>query len=303
MSAWYALRSRAAKGFRVERFKRLLVPLVFGMLVVIPPQVYIERISTWVLTRKSPIDFEGSFFAWYPNTFTCCYPTGNTSWHHLWFLLYLFVYSVLLVGLFKWLQGNGESTRLRITGFLARGWNLLLPAVYLGGVEALLRPSFPNHQDLVTDWANHANYPVVLFLGFLVVSDPSLDDAIRRLWRWALPLGAAVIALPNMNERFDHSTRGMSEWLVVIGLIGLGRIVFDRPSKWIDRFAAISLPFYIWHQTVIIVLAYFVIQWDASIPVKFFSIAIPAFFITWGLSEAVALTNPTRALFGMRPKS
>jgi peptidoglycan/LPS O-acetylase OafA/YrhL len=304
MSAWFALRTRTSGRFRSERFKRLIVPLAFGMLLIVPIQVYIERISTWVPTRRSPIDFEGTFFEWYPNTFRCCYPDANLSWHHLWFLAYLFVYSVLLVGLFVWLRGRGEPRRLAVTGFLSRGWNLLLiPAAYLGVAEAALRTSFPNNQDLVSDLANHANYPVVLLLGYLLVSDPLLDDALRRLWGWALPLGVAVILLPDVTLRFDHATRGVAEWLVLVGLAGLGRRVMHRPVGWISRFSEISLPFYIWHQTVIVVIAYFVLRWEAPISAKYLIVASCALVVTWVLSEAVALTNPTRALFGLRPRS
>jgi peptidoglycan/LPS O-acetylase OafA/YrhL len=303
MSAWYALQRRSASEFRRERLKRLFVPLVFGMLVIIPPQVFIERISTSVVTRRSPIDFTGTFLEWYPHTFECCYPDANLSWHHLWFLLYLFVYSVLLVGLLTWLLRDGENQRLRITGFLTRGWNLLLiPALYLGLVEALLRPSFPNDQNLVTDLANHANYPVVFFLGYLLVSDPRVDAVVARVWMWALTLGLVVIALPDISDRADPATRGIAEWLVLVGLVGLGRRFMDRPVGWIERFSSISLPFYIWHQTVIVVVAYFVVKWDAAILPKFLVIGGAAFLITWGLSEAVALTNPTRALFGLRPR-
>lgn len=304
MSAWYAFRSRLAHEFRLERLRRLLVPLVSGMLLIIPPQVYVERIATWVGTRRSPIDFSGTFFEWYPNTFQCCYPDANLSWHHLWFLMYLFLYSVLFAGVFAWLRNGGAPFRIRVTAVLARGWNLvLIPAAYLGIAEAVLRPSFPNNQDLVTDLANHANYPVVFLLGFLVVSDPRLDDAINRLWAWSLPLGIAVIVLPDVSRQFDAATRGVAEWLVIVGLVGLGRRYVTRPTDWITRFSAISLPFYIWHQTVIIVLAYFVIQWEVAILPKYATIATLAFLITWALSEAVARTNPTRALFGLRPRA
>ena len=39
MSAWYALRRRTNRQFRVERLKRLFVPLLIGMAFIIPPQV------------------------------------------------------------------------------------------------------------------------------------------------------------------------------------------------------------------------------------------------------------------------
>lgn len=301
MSAWFALGRRSAREFRRERLSRLVVPLVFGMLLIVPIQVYVERISGFVATRQSPIDFEGNFIEWWPNTFRCCYPDANLSWHHLWFLLYLFVYSVLLVGLFRWWLTDGAERRQRMTGFLSRGWNLLVPALYLGVAEALLRPSFPNNQDLVTDLANHANYPVVFALGFLLVSDPRLDSALDRLWAKALPIGLAFIALPDISANVDAATRGIAEWCILVGLVGLGRRVWSRPVGWIERFSAISLPFYIWHQTVIVVIAYFVIQWEAPVVVKYPAIAVPSLIVTWALSRLVALSNPTRMVFGMRP--
>jgi peptidoglycan/LPS O-acetylase OafA/YrhL len=304
MSVWYALRRRTNRQFRMERLKRLFIPLLFGIAFIVPPQVYVERISSGMRLRSSPIDFDGGFFEWWPaEAFEPVYPDANLSWHHLWFLAYLFVYSMLLVGLLGWLRDRGESTRLRITGFLSRGVNLLLfPALYLGVAEALLRPSFPNHQDLISDFANHANYPVVFLLGFLIVGDPRVGQVIRRLWWWSLPIGVGVILLPDINERVDFASRGIAEWLVLVGLIGFGRQAFGRSIPWIERFSAISLPFYIWHQTVIVLIAYWVIQWDQPIIAKYTVITSAAFLVTWGLSKAVSLSNPTRALFGMRPR-
>lgn len=303
VSAWYALRRRTSRQFRVGRVKRLFVPLVFGMLFLIPPQVYLERISIGSSLRSSPIDFDGSYLDFWPTeALRCCYPGANVSWHHLWFLMYLFVYSILLVGLFRWLGRRGESTRLAVTGFLSKGLNLLwVPALYLGAVEGLLRSRFPNNQNLISDFANHANYAVVFLLGFLVVSDQRLDGVIRRVWRWALPLGVAVILLPDVGERIDNATRGVAEWFIVVGLLGTAQRFAARPSPLIQRFSEISLPFYIWHQTVIVVLAYFIVQWDQAIATKFVVIALVSFLVTWSLSELVAKTNPTRVLFGLKP--
>lgn len=304
MAAWYALGSRTAGQVASERVRRLFVPLLVGMLLIIPPQVYVERISTWVPTRQSPIDFSGSFFEWYPHTFECCYPDANLSWHHLWFLIYLFVYSLLLLPLFRWLRGSGREHLDRITGFLGRGANLLLPAVWLAGAEGALRGAFPNNQDLVTDLANHANYPFVFLMGFVLVSDPRLDAAVQRLWRGALAAGllAAIVPIVDVGPIADRMLRGVAEWFILLGLVGLGRATLHRPIRWVVRFSSISLPFYIFHQTVIVVLAYWVTRWDAGIPVKYTVIACSALVITWLLAEAVRLTPVTRAAFGLRAR-
>ncbi|MBR7551132.1 hypothetical protein KC220_21580, partial [Mycobacterium tuberculosis] len=93
-----SLQHRSPGRFAAERFSRIFVPLVFGILLVVPPQVYVERISIGMPGRDSPIDWSGSYLDFYPTFFTsCCYNHGNFSWHHLWFLTYLFVYSLLLL--------------------------------------------------------------------------------------------------------------------------------------------------------------------------------------------------------------
>jgi peptidoglycan/LPS O-acetylase OafA/YrhL len=119
----------------------------------------------------------------------------------------------------------------------------------------------------------------------------------------ALVAGVVVIQLPDVSPSLDAATRGIAEWLVLLGLVGLGRSFLHRPIRWVGRLNAISLPFYIWHQTVILLIAYFVIQWEATVPVKFLAIALPALVVSWGLSEAVRLTRPTRLLFGLREPS
>ena len=92
-AAWFALSLRPERSFAKERVKRLLIPLVFGMAVIIPSQVYIERIFRG--------QFEGSYFSFYIVAFSGSYPEGNLSWHHLWFLAYLFVFSLLAFPIFK----------------------------------------------------------------------------------------------------------------------------------------------------------------------------------------------------------
>jgi glucan biosynthesis protein C len=302
MATWYALGSRSPRQYAGERFRRLFIPLVVGILFIIPPQVYVERIATWIPTRTSPINFSGSFFSWYPHTFECCYSTGNLSWHHLWFLAYLFTYSLALLPLLRRLRnGTGSERLMRVTGFLSRGWNILLPAIWLVATEIALRSTFPNWQDLVSDWANHANYPFVFLMGFVIVSDERLDAAVRRVWPAALvtAVTAAIIAQTGVPYAADRALAGVGEWTALVGLLGLGRAVLSRPVRWIRRFSQVSLPFYIWHQTVIVVFAYFVVQWETSVTVKYWTVTLVALAITWTLSELVRLTPVTRFAFGL----
>ena len=102
MGTYYALGKRSRKQFSRERLRRLGFPLLIGMLLIVPPQVYIERIAH--------AQFTGGYFDFWPSqAFTPVYPEGNLSWHHLWFLPYLLIFSLILVPIFYRLRKNPQN--------------------------------------------------------------------------------------------------------------------------------------------------------------------------------------------------
>ncbi len=308
-STYLALNVRSAKQYIGERFMRLFLPLVVGMLLVIPPQVYVERIATWVPTRVSPINFSGSFIEWYPHTFECCYTDGNLSYHHMWFVGYLFIYSLLLLPLLLYLRrSNGQALMARVTEFLSRSANIFWPAAVLALVEIALRWRFPNWQDLIHDWANNVHYPLIFLLGFVMMSNGRITQTIHRHRHIGLMVGllASAVRLMPMDGVTGYvismGLRGLAEWSLIVALLGYGHQYLNRPGKLLRHTSEIAYPFYIWHQTVIVVIAYFVVQWQASIGVKYLVIAVSALLLTWLICEAIKLTNVTRVMFGLKAK-
>jgi fucose 4-O-acetylase-like acetyltransferase len=100
---FFALQRRTYGAYAGERFRRLFIPLVFGMFVIVPPQIYIE----WLFRGR----FSGTYADFYPNVFGFqAYHDGGTggafSWHHLWFICYLFFYSLLSIPVFRWLKSE-----------------------------------------------------------------------------------------------------------------------------------------------------------------------------------------------------
>ena len=87
-SSAYSLRIRTGRQYRKERIARLLIPLIFGIVLIIPPQSYFENLQK--------VNFSGSFLEYYPHFFDGIYPSGNMHWGHLWFLFYLFVFSIVI---------------------------------------------------------------------------------------------------------------------------------------------------------------------------------------------------------------
>jgi len=312
MASGLALSFRSSGEYALERVKRLIVPLVFGMLVIVPPQVYLER-----LNRSQ---FHGSYWQFYPHFFSGVYPTGNFSWHHLWFLTYLFAFSMVALPLFSYLRGEtGRRAVARLASWLdgRRGLLLLavpplLPAIF----QAALLPIFHGMQTLVTDWARFLAFLALFVYGYLLVSDARLGRALQRCWGVALALGVCLTVvlafiLINHDPGLSYSPASIgfrvvasfNTWFWLVAILGAGRrfLSFNRP---ILRYANEAvLPFYVLHQTVIIMIGYYVVKWHTGIPQKYLFISTTALIATLlAYDLLVRRTNVTRFLFGMKVK-
>jgi len=268
-AAWFSLGRRSAWQFTRERISRILVPLIFGILVIVPPQVYLERIYDG--------DFVGSFFAWYPHTFQGTYSnesaaSGNLSFHHLWFLAYLFVFSLLLLPLFRYLRREDKKSVISsIAGFLSRPGAIYLPAVLLIIYEVFLFPIYGRgNQNLVDDWRNFLFYITVFFFGFLMVSDSRITQVIRRNLYISLTAAVLVIIVIYLMEVDALATTqslilalyAIDCWLFLLAFLGIGMRSLNFTNG-LHRYANDAvLPVYILHHMIIIVIGFYVIQWD-----------------------------------------
>ncbi|UVK41874.1 acyltransferase family protein [Mesorhizobium sp. AR07] len=310
MSAYASLGARSARRFLSERFQRLFVPLLLGMIIVVPPQVYVERISPLVALRTSPVDFSGSFLAFYPSFFTsCCYPHGNFSWHHLWFLAYLFVFSILLLPpllLLRWTMQRQRILLSPVAGsavLAALGLPLLL-------IELTLRPSFPSTHALIDDWANNFHYMWLLLAGAFAMACPNLTVAARchrRTW----VLAGAILSAGWLALRFGMmpfvpplgtglALRTVAEWTCLVALIGYGSAYLWRPLPFLTRFGAIAMPFYIVHQTVIVLIGFWLLGWVDAPFLKYATVATLSFATSLAIAAIAARSAVLRLVFGLK---
>lgn len=133
IAAYYALQHRTGKAFIGERASRLLIPLIFGIFALVPPQVYIERVSHG--------EFQGSFFDFLPHYFDGWYGFGgNFAWMglHLWYLLVLFLFSVLLFPVF---QRMNQSSLSGIADFFTKPFAVYLFFIPIAMIEMLVNLS------------------------------------------------------------------------------------------------------------------------------------------------------------------
>jgi hypothetical protein len=300
MATAFALRKRAILAFGWDRVKRLLVPLVFGMLVIVPPQIWVERV--WKGT------YQGSYGAFWPSVFQGVpYPKGSLSWHHLWFVAYLLVFSLLALPLFAWFRtAQGTRTLDRAEAFLARGANLWWLALPIMGGRFLLR-NHPETLDLVHDPKNLVFYGGLFLAGHLMGRMPKLDARLVALRRWhlglALLLVPSVFVLDRLPAPLAYLAFYSAIWAGICAALGWGRVLFTRTTPLLHHTQALAYPFYIFHQSVIVVMGWWMLRFHLA-PWTFFGLLTGgSFLVTWGFCEGVARIGWLRPCLGMGPRS
>jgi len=310
MGTYYALRKKSGKEYLGERTKRLLLPLIFGILFIVPPQIYIERISQGV-------DYGGYFGFWPSQIFNGIYPEGNFSWHHLWFILYLFFFSIVLLPLLLYIKRTSKNLLSRsVSRAVSSVGGLLLMAVPLLLCRMLLSGNFPATNGFWGDWFNLTNSALFFLSGFLLI------DAGEKFWKSVekrkyifLIIGICAFSLLMFfwSGRFAKSpvfdlindiTVTVNAWSWILAVTGFCSSFLNKPSKALKYANEAVYPFYILHQTVIVVLGYFIRGWDIGFWVKFPVMVLLTFLITWFIYEfGIRRYKIVRPLFGMKPKA
>lgn len=311
----FSMRTRSLRAFARERVTRLLVPLLAGCVLFVMPQVWVERHALGAPGRYSPIDFEGSLLSFAPRFFDCCYPQANFSWHHLWFLAYLFSYSLALLPLLA--VARRPAVDRALAGAAARMHSvprLLLLGLPLLLIERALRPNFPSTHALAGDWANHAHFALLVVAGWWLARSQQPFIAAAAAWQGllgaAMGLSALWLSAPQWAGALPAGWRGDTlllvrvggEWLWILALLGLAYRFLDRPT-WLTPFGRYAMPFYVVHQTLIVALGGVWLAWEALPWLKYFTIAAAAGAASMLLCRFFDRFAWTRWALGMRPAS
>jgi glucan biosynthesis protein C len=312
--SYFMLQKRTGGGFIGLRFRRLFIPLVVGMLVIVPPQVYMERLTQ---------GFKGNFWSWYPSIFrTGAYPKGNLSWHHLWFILYLLVYDILCTPLFVWLLSAKGRRSLQKLDWLATGkwvYLLTLPGIV---VYSAFSVRYPETNDLIHDWGYLPYWLLFLLTGFICIAHPGLMDSLERNRRGSLGLAFLsllfvnylrwnnvepwdlIVAWKNDLRTYAYlALKGVLAWSWVLTAIGYGKRYLNKKHRILDYLNQAVYPFYILHQTVIVILVYYIVQTSDTIGMKYLFTVLATFFLSAGIFHLfIRPYAVTRWLFGMKPR-
>jgi glucan biosynthesis protein C len=313
--SYYMMQRRSTLSFIGLRFRRLFIPLLVGMFIIVPPQIYMERLAH---------GYKGSFLDWYPSVFNFVpYPKGSFSWHHLWFIAYLFIYDLIFAPMFAWLispKSDGFKQKLAALAKGKRVYLLMLPGITW---FALLAVKLPETNDLMHDGCYFVYWLLFLLAGFICILQPELMDSLERNRRFALTIGFLSLMVwecmrwnsiepwqaqwPFHNPLFSYAftaLRPIIGWGWVLALVGYGKHYLNRTHKVLNYLNQAVYPFYILHQTVIVLIVYYIVQVpNESILSKYIYTVGITFFVSVLIYHL--LIRPyalTRFLFGMKPK-
>ncbi|MEV4065978.1 acyltransferase family protein [Nonomuraea dietziae] len=321
LAARHSLRRRGPAGYAAERLRRIAVPLVFATVAIVPvPQRLRSRADP--AHQESYLEFLPRFFqveldlAEFPFVLQGEYfETG-----HLWFLVLLLTFSLLLALAARWRTPPRLGERM---AELTRGRGaVLLPALPLALISMIL-----GLEEEYAGWSRWA-YLIFFCYGFAFAADERFRQAVRRDLRLVAACGLALFAagvpvlLSAGDDAFTASAPlavlgralyGAAGWCWLLAILGFLDRAPARPAAGqasrAPRGGALRgylaeavLPLYVLHQPIVVAVAYQVVRWEAPIAVKYAVIAAGSLILTvLAYDLLVRRTRLTRFLFGLRP--
>jgi glucan biosynthesis protein C len=302
-ASWYALQHRSGKQYIKERVMRLFIPFIVGLLLIVPPQGYFAK-----LYHTGEV---GSYFSFLKTFFTDFSDLsgyfGTFTPAHLWFILYLFVLSIIALPLFQFLKKDQNKAKLHsLSTILSRPIVFILLFIPLTITQALPDPG----------GQNPFFYLFILVLGYIVCTSPSYQEMINRIrFKAFLSLLILVpiwlILMVQYRDAADFSSisiliaflRMLNVLLTLIVLIGYGNKYLNRKHKWLAYMNEAAFPVYILHQTILVVIGYYVIRLEMGIIPGFILIMILTFICSVLIYELMIKRIPIISwLFGVKVK-
>ena len=309
VGVYFSLQRRNILHFTLERFRRLFVPLVFAMLFTIPIQVYVEYLQKGRVT--------GSYFEFYPSVWNFVpYPDGSLTWSHMWFIVYLLTFIILLIPLFSVLKIKSiEHYKDRLSNLLSSKYLTLWVFLIQYSIYHVYFLKYPEQGSLLDDWFVFNSSITYLILGYLLASSSQFWDNCERYRKTYLAI--AVITsitlfikyyLPNVipkKEGIDTQIYfildSLQIWSIILTIIGFAKKHLNSSSNILQYLNQAVFPFFIIHQTVIVAIGYWIVQLRVSILPKYLLLSICSSILIYALYEyIIRRTKLTRLLYGMK---
>jgi glucan biosynthesis protein C len=320
ISVYFSLAKRNAAQFARDRILRLMIPfLSVGLLLVLSVNAYYDAIFHG--------NFTGGFLSFYPGpyftkffpfdlNFSSTYFAGSNQGIYLWYLFWLFVFSLATFPLFKWLAKKVNRDRLsRLYAACARRGGVLLLAIPVIVVNVVAVPPYFVFPSGYGGW-KLPTYLVFFIIAYVFASSPQFEESIEKNRTICLMLGIVAIAsiiglyatvadfLSNSNYYILVSFLwALNGWCWVCAILGFGRKYLSFNHRYLTTSNELVLPFYVLHQSVIVAVAFYVVSLNLIVIEKYLLIVLVSFPIVAALLYPISKVNVLRFLFGMRTKT
>lgn len=292
-----------AKTVLKQRFARLAPPLLFGTLILVPPQGWAETVAK--------DGYTGSVLDWWLKEFSLKGIADGIPINHLWFVLYIGVYSLVAIALLTrptWIAKAEDFLGRTLTG-----WRLLvLPILYLALVRQWLYPWFGLNNQIQHDWYNHASSLGVFLFGFLTVGQAGLWAQLERTRLVALPLGLAacgglmaVHALVGEQWLWGIPSNvffAVTQWAIVCAALGFASRYLRGADTALKRYLNDAIfPVYLAHQTILVIALFVLAPRGLPMWIEPPVLILITFAVSLAIYEVVRRIDLIRPLWGLKP--
>lgn len=286
MSARYALEKRTNKEFMIQRVNKLLIPFITGLIFLVPLQTWYARkfvdnyesgiLDNWKYFFTHFTDFSGYDGAFTPG--------------HLWFILFLFLISIIALILFCFMPYEK----------LVSG----VEKMPIFGVVLLFIPIW-----LMYYCGNFGGFSIgkslaLYLIGYYVLSNDLILEKLERNIKWLLPVclfGTIVsVVMYYMLSFYGDLWVNFIGWISILVLLVEGKSFLNRRTSFTEYFNQASYPIYILHQSILVALAYYVVQIIDELLVQVFCICVGSFLLTLLAYHLIRLLPGVRKMIGIK---
>ncbi|HPX26342.1 MAG TPA: acyltransferase [Treponemataceae bacterium] len=276
IGAYHALEKRSTVQFIKERFLRLFVPLVTGILIIIPVQTY--------FAEKFHNGYDGSYFAQYSLFFTKVSDltgyTGGFTPGHLWFILFLFIISLITLPVIYLIKERNYP-------FSSISFLLLL---IIGIIPLFGKPIASIGGKSIVE------YSLWYLLGYIFFSKDAIIDVLtekRRLIYSVSTVLFLLFAIINSDifslpDIFTYIASQCYAWFFILSMLVLFKQKMNSTNKTLQYFSDSSFPVYILHQSVLVFCAYYIVKIPVDPIIHIIFILISSIILTFGFYELIS---------------
>jgi len=265
----FMLDKMSLSAFASARTWRLLPPLLLAIFVIVPPQSYYEVVDAMRLGQLSadPAWLDNFYLKYVTASGHWCDPEGcliTPTYNHMWFVAYLLIYTLIVAALWPLLKRTpAAATRL----FAGPGL-FVLPWAYLAAARYFLLPVFEPSHAVIDDWYVHATSfgPFLLGLAF-AKADGFFAACARHRWIFLAIAALAFASFLTMDDLESEAWRTVrwvgvalreaQAWGAILSVIGFAQAHLRNRDGPVKRYLSEAVfPFYLVHQTAIVVLAF-----------------------------------------------